>query len=86
MDDIKVDMQTTFAVALQKLQTSGGIIRIGKWSPDVFISIQKPDSGSKNTAPYLYVSSRNGRVPWIPTQIEMLTEKWLHFPAANSSN
>ena len=51
-------------------------MRLPKWSPDVKIKIQRPDDNSKMTAPYLYVESRFGKVPWTPTQIELLAEDW----------
>ena len=35
-----------------------------------------PDENSKMTAPYLYVESRFGRVPWKETMIEMFSKKW----------
>lgn len=58
------------------IMVDGGSVRIRKWELDVFISIQTPDENSKMTAPYFYVTSRFGMVPWIPTMIEMLTEVW----------
>lgn len=61
------------AVAAMRL---GKAVRIARWADDVRIRIQVPDSGSKMTAPYFYVTSRFGMIPWIPTMIEMLTEEW----------
>ena len=63
--------------AIMQLQAEGNdhsYMRIKKWSEDVKVKIQWPDEHSKMTAPYLYVESRYGKVPWVPTQIEMLTE------------
>ncbi len=54
----------------------GKSVRLPHWGDDVFISIQVPDTNSKMTAPYMYVTSRYGLVPWIPTIIEMLSEEW----------
>jgi hypothetical protein len=51
-------------------------MRLPKWQCDVIIYEQIPDKDSKMSAPYLYVESRFGRVPWIPTQIELLSEEW----------
>lgn len=45
-------------------------MRLPKWSSDVIIKVQYPDKNSKMTAPYLYVESRFGRVPWKETNIE----------------
>lgn len=68
----------TFAEALDKLQKEGGYMRIEKWSPDVKIRIKSFET-DKSEAPYLFVESRHGLVPWNPTQIEILTEKWRHI-------
>ena len=51
---------------------NGGAFRLPQWQPDVSIKMQVPDEHSKMTAPYLYVESRFGRVPWVPTMIELL--------------
>ena len=67
----------SFGEAIMQLQAEGddkSYIRIDKWSEDVKVKIQWPNEHSKMTAPYLYVESRYGKVPWVPTQIEMLTE------------
>ena len=52
----------------------GKSIRLPKWKPDVAVKV--PDEKSANTAPYLYVESRFGRVPWMPTQIELFATDW----------
>lgn len=51
-------------------------MRLPQWKEDVKIMVQFPDEHSKMTAPYLYVESRFGCVPWIPTQIELLSDSW----------
>ena len=55
-------------------------IRLPQWEPDVVIRIQRPDEHSKMTAPYLYVESRYGRVPWKETMIELFAENWEVIP------
>lgn len=55
---------------------SGMAMRLPSWSDDVKIRAQYPDEHSKMTAPYLYVESRFGRVPWKETNIELFSEKW----------
>lgn len=65
----------TFGRALNALR--GGLaVRLPHWKPDVRICMQVPDEHSKMTAPYLYVESRFGRVPWVPTQVELLSLEW----------
>ncbi len=51
-------------------------MRLPAWQPDVIIRVQVPDENSKMTAPYLYVESRFGKVPWKETMIEMFSDKW----------
>lgn len=59
-----------------KSALEGKKIRMQQWNSDVFISIQVSNKNSKMTARYLYVTSRFGLVPWIPTQIEILSDQW----------
>lgn len=51
-------------------------MRLPQWSPDVIIRVQVPDENSKMSAPYLYVESRFGKVPWKETFIELFSDKW----------
>ena len=51
-------------------------MRLPHWEEDVIIRAQYPDENSKMTAPYLYVESRFGKVPWKETMIELFSEKW----------
>ncbi len=51
-------------------------MRLPQWTPDVKIKAQFPDEDSKMTAPYLYVESRYGMVPWKETMIELFSEDW----------
>ena len=55
---------------------SGKGMRLPAWSPEVIIRAQYPDENSKMTAPYLYVTSRYGKVPWKETMIELFSEDW----------
>jgi hypothetical protein len=65
----------TFGLALEAAKTGKGF-RLPSWQPDVVIRAQYPDEYSKMTAPYLYVESRFGRVPWKETMIELFSDKW----------
>ena len=64
-----------FGVALEKVKLAGGM-RLPNWQDDVIIRAQYSDDNSKMTAPYLYVESRFGKVPWKETFIEMFSDKW----------
>ena len=66
-----------FGLAFDKLISSKVMgIRLPHWKDDVIIRVQRPDAHSKMTAPYLYVESRYGSVPWKETMIELFAENW----------
>lgn len=64
-----------FGEAFEQVKKGRGM-RLPHWQPDVIIKAQYPDEHSKMTAPYLYVESRFGRVPWKETFIELFSENW----------
>ena len=64
-----------FGDAFEAAKTGKGM-RLPNWSPEVVIKVQVPDLNSKMTAPYLYVTSRFGNVPWIATMIELFETRW----------
>jgi hypothetical protein len=64
-----------FGQAFEEVKKGKGM-RLPKWGSDVVIRAQYPDEYSKMTAPYLYVESRFGRVPWKETMIELFSEEW----------
>lgn len=69
------------AIQVATLSSKEGIshhkgIRLPQWSSEVIIRVQISDEKSKMTVPYFYVESRFGRVPWIPTMIEMFSTDW----------
>jgi len=64
-----------FGEAFEQVKKGKGM-RLPQWQSDVVIKVQYPDENSKMTAPYLYVESRFGRVPWKETMIELFSEKW----------
>lgn len=64
-----------FGEAFEQVKKGRGM-RLPHWQLDVIIKAQYPDEHSKMTAPYLYVESRFGRVPWKETVIELFSENW----------
>ena len=64
-----------FGEAFEAVKKGSGM-RLPQWQPDVIIKSQYPDENSKMTAPYLYVESRFGKVPWKETMIELFSEDW----------
>lgn len=65
----------TFGDAFEKVKSGKGM-RLPQWQQDVVIRAQYPDENSKMTAPYLYVESRFGKVPWKETMIELFSTDW----------
>lgn len=51
-------------------------IRLPHWSTEVKILLQLPSPNTKMNAPYLYVDSRKGRVPWRETFPELFAHDW----------
>lgn len=66
-----------FDQALAHLKEGRGGIRLPRWSPEVRVYLHHPALGEPMTHPYLAVESRFGLVPWIPTQVELLSDDWL---------
>lgn len=64
-----------FGEAFEQVKKGLGM-RLPQWKEDVVIRAQYPDGNSKMTAPYLYVESRFGRVPWKETNIELFSQDW----------
>lgn len=64
-----------FGEAFEQVK-KGKSMRLPLWADDVKIKAQFPDEHSKMTAPYLYVESRFGMVPWKETMIELFSNEW----------
>lgn len=64
-----------FGEAFEQVKKGKGM-RLPRWQKDVVIKAQYPDEHSKMTAPYLYVQSGFGKVPWKETMIELFAENW----------
>ena len=72
--------------ALTKLKNGNRVKRKG-WNGDgIFLALKVPDKNSKMTQPYIYIdtlglktnnpNAPKGRVPWLASQTDMLTEDW----------
>lgn len=62
-------------------QDSGNYMRLPHWGSDVKIRVWSPwpieqDDKREMTAPFLYVESRFGRVPWKETMVELFSDAW----------
>lgn len=70
------DLSFGLAFDMVRTDTENLGMRLPSWKEDVVVRIQMPDANSKMTAPYLYVESRFGRVPWKETMIELFSKEW----------
>lgn len=64
-----------FGVALEAVKKGTGM-RLPSWSKDVIIRVFSPIEESEMSAPYLYVESGYGKVPWKETMIELFSNEW----------
>lgn len=64
----------------------GAYMRLPHWKEDVKIKVCHPYHGSTMTAPYLFVESRYGKVPWKETMIELFSREWeVYLPMCGQS-
>jgi hypothetical protein len=64
-----------FGEAFEQVRLGKGM-RLPSWNEEVVVQAQYPDKHSKMTAPYLYVESIYGTVPWKETMNELFSELW----------
>ena len=77
MTIVKENLGFGYALEFLKENEDNFGMRLPQWNDVVVFKLQWPDEHSKMTAPYLYVESRYGRVPWRETVIEMFSNKWV---------
>lgn len=75
-----------FGQAIKSLKEGKRLHREGWNGIGIFIELQMPDENSKMTIPYIFIDTTNlktknafapkGRVPWIASQTDMLSEDW----------
>ena len=73
-----------FGKALELLKKGANVARTGWNGKGMWVGLQRPDAGSVNTLPYLYLQYPsdakvypNARVPWLASQTDMLAEDWI---------
>lgn len=69
-----------FGAALQVLRQNPNarLTRMGWNGPGQFIMLQEPDSNSKMSLPYIYITTVGGyRVPWLASQTDLLADDWM---------
>lgn len=72
-----------FGQALDTLKLGGKVARSGWNGKGLWLELQRPDSNSKMTLPYIYinypsdaVNTPGARVPWLASQTDMLADDW----------
>jgi hypothetical protein len=66
-----------FGEALALLKRGRSVAREGWNGRGMSVTLQRPDSASKMTLPYLYMRTVQGAlVPWLASQTDMLAEDW----------
>ena len=62
---------------IDHLREGGSAKRSGWNGKDQFISLQAPDSNSKMTLPYIYITTQDGAlIPWLASQSDILADDW----------
>lgn len=72
-----------FGAALQELERGHKMQRAGWNGSGLWLELQKPDANSKMTQPYIFLcypedakTTPGARVPWTPSQTDMLAKDW----------
>lgn len=66
-----------FGHALIALKAGAKVRRAGWNGKGMWLALQIPDSGSKMTLPYIYMSTvTQDLVPWLASQTDVLAEDW----------
>ena len=66
-----------FGQALMYLRTGSKVARAGWNGKNMWLALQRPDTHSKMTLPYIYMSTVQGDlVPWLASQTDLLADDW----------
>jgi hypothetical protein len=66
-----------FGSAIKALKAGFKVCRRGWNGRGMWLALQVPDEHSKMTAPYIYMSTADGKlVPWLASQTDVLAEDW----------
>jgi len=71
-----------FGQALALLKDGKYVERSGWNGKGQYLGMQRPDSNSANTLPYIFIITvQKQRVPWLASQTDMLAEDWQEYVA-----
>jgi len=75
-----------FGRALESLINGNCVARTGWNGKGIFVELQKPDTNSKMSSPYIFIDTTGlqtdnpeaprCRVPWAPSQTDILANDW----------
>lgn len=75
-----------FGQALEALKNDKMVTRAGWNGAGQFLTMQTPDSNSKMTLRYIYITTVQGaRVPWVASQTDIFAEDWEVLPTENNA-
>ena len=73
----------TFGQAIEAMKRGDKVSRVGWNGKGLWLELQAPDTNSKMTLPYIFMSypsyaktTPGARVPWLASQTDMLAEDW----------
>lgn len=70
----------TFGWAVEALKAGQRVTRSGWNGKGMWLGLQRPDSHSKMSLPYIYMKTAQGDlVPWLASQTDVLGEDWQEF-------
>lgn len=76
-DESQRTEQLNFGQAIALLKGDKKVCRTGWNGKGMWLALQRPDSHSKMTLPYIYMSTAQGQlVPWVASQTDILAEDW----------
>lgn len=80
-----------FGWAIEQLKDGKAVTRVGWNGRGIYLELQVPDEHSKMTQPYIFIDTTQlvsdnaiatrGRVPWLASQTDMLSEDWILNPS-----
>lgn len=76
-----------FGKAIEELKLGSRVARKGWNGKGIFIKLQRPDTHSRMTSPYIYIDTTGlstdnpdapkSLVPWLASQTDILAEDWV---------
>lgn len=63
--------------AIEQMRAGLRVARTGWNGPGQFLMLQTPDSGSKMSLPYVFITTvQSDLVPWLASQTDLLADDW----------